>query len=275
MRSRPSRSLRSKTACGSGIDESGRSLLLKVPVGSRPPGRSRRKQSILSMLRAGARTAGEAGGAHHVHHAHAEAQQQEHDHAPGRDMEPAVDQPAHQGPDEHASHELGRKPKAAGEPRGIGSRRRSRARILRPARADAVEPFAEAPQPRRESSLVGGSGTRILIARVHHCDTANAGKSGVSATPKAARTILTGYPPVKNSHLRIKQLMWLMNHTIRDVVRARSRASLASHRARMLAWQKSASRELSWPPSIIIFRCSLRGPTSATRRSWRSCAAMA
>jgi hypothetical protein len=38
---------------------------------------------------------------------------------------------------------------------------------------------------------------------------------GISATPKAARTILTGYPPVKNPRLCLKYLMLLPNCAIR------------------------------------------------------------
>ena len=137
-------------------------------------------------------SAGKASGPHHVQHARTKAEQQEHHQPPRRGVKPAVEQPAHQRSDQHAGDEFGRKPKAAGETGIVRPRSRSWIRALRPARSDAVEPFTEAPQPCRESSLVGGSRTGILVARTHDRETRNGNKSRCSATPKAARTILVG-----------------------------------------------------------------------------------
>ena len=133
------------------------------------------------------RRAGGARGAHHVEHACREAEEQEHDQAPRRDVEPAVEQPAHQGPDQHAADELGREPETAAEPGSVGLRSRRSIRLVRPARSNAVEPFAEAPQPRRESSLVGGSRTGVLVARAHECDTRKCRKFPVFPPPPKPR----------------------------------------------------------------------------------------
>src|SRR5256885_16456406 len=104
-------------------------------------------------------------------------------------MEPAIEQPAHQGSDEHAPDKLGRKPEPAAKTGAVGPLSRRFVRVLRPARSNAVEPFAEASQPRGESSLVGGSRTGILVARAHRCDTRKCRKfPGISSTPKPRGT---------------------------------------------------------------------------------------
>src|SRR5262245_25291434 len=154
---------------------------------------------MLSAVRAAGGIAGQPRGTHHVEHARGEAEQQEYDQPPRRDVQPAVEQPADQGSDQHAADELGREPETAGESRSVGPRPRRRIGLLGPPRSDAIEPFAEPSQPRRQSSLVGGARSGILIARAHAATRASAGNSRYFSHPEAARTILAGYPPVKNS----------------------------------------------------------------------------
>src|SRR5437763_7824943 len=56
----------------------------------------------------------EARGAHHVEHARGQAEQQEYDQPPGREAEPAVEQPADAGTDHDACNEFAGEPKALG-----------------------------------------------------------------------------------------------------------------------------------------------------------------
>src|ERR1700742_407366 len=51
-------------------------------------------------------------GAHHVEHAGGEAEQQKYNEPPRREPEPAVDQPAEAGADQHACNKFVRKPEA-------------------------------------------------------------------------------------------------------------------------------------------------------------------
>ena len=53
-------------------------------------------------------------GAHHIEHARGKAEQEKYDEPPGRDAEPAVDQPAEAGTDQHACNEFAGEPKALG-----------------------------------------------------------------------------------------------------------------------------------------------------------------
>src|ERR1051326_9590411 len=99
------------------------------------------------------RSAGNAGGPHHVDHACGEAEQQKHDHPPRRDVEPAIERPTNEGTDRDAADQFGGKPEAAGECRRIAFRTGPGFDL--PARPFLVgEPFAETPEPRGGISLL-------------------------------------------------------------------------------------------------------------------------
>src|ERR1700733_712676 len=123
-----------------------------------PPGR---------VIKRGARD--EPRGTHYVEHARGKAEQEEYHEPPGRDAEPAVDEPAETGTDHNACD------KFAGEPEASGvtgcSRRPIRTRSTgSPAGTACVaETFVEPLESRGESGFVGWLLVPIAIfARVAH-----------------------------------------------------------------------------------------------------------
>src|SRR5262249_13912558 len=163
-----------------------------VMAGSAFLGRSIRRlrpQIANSILRSpAAETGPDAGPADHVEHARREAEQHEHDQAPGRDPERAVEEPADHRSHEHAAHKLGREPEAARHRRGI-DRPGRRIRSGRAARA-RVELCAETLEPRGESGIVGRPGPFVLVfarAVAHALDARKAKKIRAfsRATPRS------------------------------------------------------------------------------------------
>src|ERR1700689_485862 len=66
----------------------------------------------MSAIQAGA--CRDARGTHHIEHAGGKAEQQEYNEPPRRYTEPAIDEPAEAGTDQHAGNEFAREPKASG-----------------------------------------------------------------------------------------------------------------------------------------------------------------
>src|SRR5215468_1855583 len=62
---------------------------------------------------------GHARSAHHIENAGCKAEQQKHDHSPGRNSEPAIHNPTERRADQDAGDEFGREPKAPRDRRGI------------------------------------------------------------------------------------------------------------------------------------------------------------
>ena len=65
-----------------------------------------------SLLRIQWAARGHARGAHHIENAGREAEQQKHDHSPGRNPEPAIQQPTKRRANHDGGDEFGREPKA-------------------------------------------------------------------------------------------------------------------------------------------------------------------
>jgi hypothetical protein len=65
-----------------------------------------------AFVKRGARD--EPRGTHDVEHARGKAEQEKNDEPPGRDAEPAIDEPANAGPDHDACNEFAGEPKALG-----------------------------------------------------------------------------------------------------------------------------------------------------------------
>src|SRR5579863_71907 len=120
------------------------------------------------VVKRGARN--EPRGAHHIEHARGKAEQEEYNQPPGRDAEPAVDEPADAGADHNARNEFAREPEAPGV--AGCSRRPIRTRTVRRRPrtvACMTEPFVEPLEPRGESGFVGLSLVVLaVIARVAH-----------------------------------------------------------------------------------------------------------
>src|SRR5579859_4353231 len=106
--------------------------------------------SSILLSRRGAR------GPYHIEDAGREAEHQEYHQPPRRDAEPPVECPADAGTYQDPGHEFNREPKSARKTGGIGARLTS-GWFGRAARPLPVELIAETPQPRGESSLIGGA----------------------------------------------------------------------------------------------------------------------
>ena len=144
------------------------------------------------VVKRGARN--EPRGAHHIEHARGKAEQEEYNEPPGRDAEPAIDEPADAGTDHDARNEFAREPEALGV--AGCSRRPIRTRTIgRRARliACVTETFVEPLESRGESSFAGLLLVVLaVIARVAHAsDTRGSQRSRHARSLKAARTILT------------------------------------------------------------------------------------
>src|SRR5215217_2996415 len=106
-----------------------------------------------------ARRGRRAGGPHHVEGARREAEQQEHDQAPRRRPEEAVEKPAEATPGDDAGHELRRHAERAADRGGIGSRRIGTRTSAGRGVALAVELRLEALEPLGEIAVGMSIGT--------------------------------------------------------------------------------------------------------------------
>src|SRR5208282_5709029 len=111
-----------------------------------------------AVIKRGARS--EPRGAHYIEHARGKAEQEEYHEPPGRDAEPAVNEPAETGTDHDACNKFAGEPKASGvagcsrcpiRPRTIG----------RLAASGTAKTFVQPLESRGESGLVG-----LLLAPV-------------------------------------------------------------------------------------------------------------
>src|SRR5690348_979849 len=133
-------------------------------------------------------------GAHHIEHACGKAEQNKGDEPPGRNAEPAVDEPANAATDQHACNEFAREPEASGVA-GCSRRPILTGTIGRPARLIAGKPFAEPLKSRGERGLIGMRVAAVaILARVvaHALDTRGSAALRHARPLEAARTILTG-----------------------------------------------------------------------------------
>jgi hypothetical protein len=143
---------------------------------------------------------------HHVENAGGEAEEQKHDHSPGRDSQQTVEHPTERRANHNSGDEFGRKPKTSGHRGRIGGWRLLRTALGRMIGMDVAESLAQTLEPRGKCSLVGGRLLAItFLACVvgHACDTrADSSRITTIPPPKTARTILIGCMRVKNCRLR-------------------------------------------------------------------------
>src|SRR5262245_32796982 len=155
-----------------------------------------------SLLRV-QRTAGNhARSPHHVENAGREAEEEKHDHSPGRDSEYPIEHPTERRTDHNAGDEFGREPKTSRDRGRIGGWTLLRTGFGRTIGVDVAKVFAQTLKPRGKRSLIGGrlfAITFFACVAGHAFDTRAAfGRITIIPPPKAARTILIGFMRVKN-----------------------------------------------------------------------------
>src|SRR5438067_1721960 len=107
---------------------------------------------------------------HHVEDTGGKAEQHKHNHAPGRNSEPAIERPTDRRADENTGDELAGEPKTAGNRSRIGGGRLALTLLGDSLGMDAL--FTETTESRGERSLViRRLFTITLFARVHSSDT--------------------------------------------------------------------------------------------------------
>src|SRR6266571_2832613 len=220
------------------------------------------QKSVLSALCPAAGAGSEARGAHHVEHARGEAEQQEHDQPPRRDVKPAIEQPAHQSSKEHARDTLGR---------GAGSVSFARLAPVRSSRSPRRLSLAE----RAASSVDREPGCWSREPMI--ATPASAGNSRYFSHPQSRADHTDGVPPCQESApvLQIPDVVSELRDPVMFGGALRSRRGGIAITLNASLPTVTSSREPPCPaPSIIISRCFHPGPISAMRSSWTSCAAI-
>src|SRR5260370_6850429 len=107
-----------------------------------------------SLLRIEWAAGGAARSAHHIENAGREAEQQKHNHSPGRNSEPAIQHPTERRANHDAGDEFGREPKAARHRRWIGGSPFIRTALGTTIGVDVAQLLAQSLEPSGKRSLV-------------------------------------------------------------------------------------------------------------------------
>src|SRR5262249_8004692 len=97
---------------------------------------------------------GHARSAHHIENAGCKAEQQKHDHSPGRNSEPAIHNPTERRADQDAGDEFGREPKAPRDRRGIRGSTLIRTALGTTIGVDVAQLLAQTLEPGGKRGLV-------------------------------------------------------------------------------------------------------------------------